>query len=1565
MKHISFSCFLAAAGSAFAHVIGNHHPFADGSNNHHGLLPSHDIRQLQEAGAAGDFDRFNELFQGATITIPNDFEVSETVAFITLTLWVDNILCYNMSVGNIALNHTKTNTDIDVTVDITDLDLICDIDYRYKYGLLSGDGVAQIFTDNNSAATTLRFTSDDYASLPPSTNSVEQCTTNINIVDIMFHGDAASDIVELFEKSIRDLVAREIEAVACSELGSLGTSFVQDMLQIADKTLQGYQSLNMEPELLDPLYLEQTADLPEDLAPLNLQDMDSIAGGLFNQALQAVDGLFGNVVPDPEGPTDTDLGINIMLRSTLLDADRALVLDVDQFGMDAVVFQGHDQLTQSAITINQVKVLGLDTMTKFNSLDPIGIHTLQNQLTWDFLTLEFDVTVDIKPSTLEDAVLQDATSSGISERILIDFGVRNVDVVASLFLVIDQDALGGMELGSLLSLENLLPCFMSIIHDVQLSGLSVDPQNLDVPTLTGFVSPGLDRVITGAVEAAFDMYSGALAETIPNIFQVTVRDFVNDQVISPFLEGNEASCPQNAIEVEGFVEFPELFDSGSAVYGNISSMLRNLLDTELLQLDPDSGKPKINKVLIDPVTSSQSGTQGTISFDGNLFETGTSISVGGLNADIQLRASDAKIENINTVMMPLQLLDTIPSEPYHLNNTATVGSSEQPLRFSTRFLFSVTGADENQIKNELDINLDLDTASVYLLAMLKVANSRLLGFPLEDVFDMNCWLATIPAPLLDSRGIRLADSEVTAALEDIGASVSRFTLNVSCVECSSPGMTDLAELLSTQEAQDGITETTNTILHYAADFLSGDFVQVQIDRLLAEAARKCPHSPDFDPTATAVQYEPFAAPQNESDVTYLMLLGGVTLGLIAAVATVVLAVRCIVKRRHRWWLTQIPEEQIHTLQRQQQKEAAMEAELNGNSKSMFRSTEVPFIVRWGMPLIILGNIGLFISGHISLGATVNIEARIAGETIRVEEFFEFSMAKSTIDIWNAGGRELAILILIFSGIWPYTKQLITLGLWFMPPRWVSISKRGSILLWLDWLAKWSIIDIFVLVISIAAFRVSVQSPDVAFLPEGFYSLDLMVVPLWGLYANMLAQLVSQVSSHFILHYQRRIYSNARDAFKKAHHLQSVRSASFVRTSSLVSHASYDGKRLLKKHQFGRPHRGESQKLVVRGWVSYAIIFLGFCLVFLVVVGCVMPSFALDIHGLVGVAVESGQKFEDATTYHSVFTVVQLLMEEARFLDTASDYLGLGTLSVLFVLTVLVVPVLQSLALMRQWFSPLTLAERSRMSIAIEVLQAWQYAEVYLIAIFVASWQLGPVSEFMINSYCESLGDFFAEMVYFDFLKEEDAQCFGVQSSIEEGAFILAAGTVFLALLNTFMTKAVTQYLREKAELVKQIEDEISTDKMDEEQAAQGNAASSAESRIHPVPVLFTDTFRWLLRGDTEQNSSRAFEAQFDVPTLASKEVCAIEDDKALESLPSTPSAASRDEGMLPVSSDHDDDARGLTTVSLDEESRSIPEDKEYTLPMGNGDRKSTRQNVGRLLSLSINNRPDKGDDSAP
>ena len=50
----------------------------------------------------------------------------------------------------------------------------------------------------------------------------------------------------------------------------------------------------------------------------------------------------------------------------------------------------------------------------------------------------------------------------------------------------------------------------------------------------------------------------------------------------------------------------------------------------------------------------------------------------------------------------------------------------------------------------------------------------------------------------------------------------------------------------------------------------------------------------------------------------------------------------------------------------------------------------------------------------------------------------------------------------------------------------------------------SMVDVFVLLMTLASFNISINSPEIAFLPEGLYGLTMLVVPRWGLYANMVS-----------------------------------------------------------------------------------------------------------------------------------------------------------------------------------------------------------------------------------------------------------------------------------------------------------------------------------------------------------------------------------------------------------------------------------------------------------------------------
>lgn len=253
----------------------------------------------------------------------------------------------------------------------------------------------------------------------------------------------------------------------------------------------------------------------------------------------------------------------------------------------------------------------------------------------------------------------------------------------------------------------------------------------------------------------------------------------------------------------------------------------------------------------------------------------------------------------------------------------------------------------------------------------------------------------MPAPSLDARGIRLESVDPSMSVTHLAASVQRLGLDISCLNCTSPGVAELTELLKTPEAAKGATDIANDLFETASRLLGGRFLQVQIDRALNEAGRKCPHSPDFDANAVPAQYEAIeSTPQKDSLAFFIAI--GIGMGcLIVLVSAVVLTTNFIVRRRNRKWLATLPAEKLRILWLDQEREKAKASEVAG-TPSMFQSPDIPLWVRYGMPLVILGNIGFFLSGHLSLGATVAIIASFADETFEAKNFFEFSVRLARI-----------------------------------------------------------------------------------------------------------------------------------------------------------------------------------------------------------------------------------------------------------------------------------------------------------------------------------------------------------------------------------------------------------------------------------------------------------------------------------------------------------------------------------------------------------------------------------------
>jgi len=299
-------------------------------------------------------------------------------------------------------------------------------------------------------------------------------------------------------------------------------------------------------------------------------------------------------------------------------------------------------------------------------------------------------------------------------------------------------------------------------------------------------------------------------------------------------------------------------------------------------------------------------------------------------------------------------------------------------------------------------------------------------------------------------------------------------MNVTCIDCGSPRMVELTERLSTPEGIEDGTSVASKFVSMLVERAGPDFVTLSLDRKVAQSRARCKHLPEFASGARPKEFRPFESPKNEKSYRFLIGLVIAAVCLVISVSAFLTTVRVIVRRRHQKWLATAADERILLVWQHQQREKDLDVAINRTSASLFSSPDVPRVARILMPILIVVNIGLFIAGHVTSAASVNIVLYFAGDVYREANFHEFSIATGTIDLWKAGGYELAILIVLFSGVWPYVKQLISLFLWFLPPSLVSTSKRLDVYLWLDVLAKWSMVDIFTLLVSLVAFRVTVH-----------------------------------------------------------------------------------------------------------------------------------------------------------------------------------------------------------------------------------------------------------------------------------------------------------------------------------------------------------------------------------------------------------------------------------------------------------------------------------------------------------
>lgn len=540
-------------------------------------------------------------------------------------------------------------------------------------------------------------------------------------------------------------------------------------------------------------------------------------------------------------------------------------------------------------------------------------------------------------------------------------------------------------------------------------------------------------------------------------------------------------------------------------------------------------------------------------------------------------------------------------------------------------------------------------------------------------------------------------------------SVQDLSLDISCVSCSSPNFDDLIDSLYSEE-------TKTKVYNFIDLLLDSDYVDIASRGLLTTASKQCPHTADYDENSSWGDFikdifgasEVVGATRDEKAKYFNVALAAITVGLIV----VFLVVRWIAKRKNHAMMDSLPSEAIFRLRLLEEDDKDKEIELNDTTESMFRSPQLPRHIRLLVPFVIVVTIGLVLVGHLGVLSSVNVVGQFAGESFAVSNILEFSFFSAAIRTYNNGGVEVAILLFLFTAVW-LVKLITSLALWFIPPRKLSVKKRGTILLWLDVFAKLSLPDIFMMLLAVGAILVFSGGIDGSLEMDGdFFSAKLIIVPGAGFYCIIMGQRITRVTSRYLLDCHDEIVKAATRELKQSEEwLMRVSDRTNetwpIEDDDEESNISELGPSSIERDEVPPRNDTDSRSCTSSSETSdcaedskpvgksegasrsithpAAVAFIAITVVILIIIACVfVPAISIDtrvVWGLLG----TGKTFEEVVNEYGMFWLISRILVQSRFvLDSVEDYVGLGFLLALVIFTSLISPMTKAIAVLRRW-----------------------------------------------------------------------------------------------------------------------------------------------------------------------------------------------------------------------------------------------------------------------------------------
>lgn len=859
-------------------------------------------------------------------------------------------------------------------------------------------------------------------------------------------------------------------------------------------------------------------------------------------------------------------------------------------------------------------------------------------------------------------------------------------------------------------LENPAGCFLQWLFSAEVTGLNVTVSELLPPSIVGVHSPSIRKLFDLFTSTVWDAFGERMALAMPAALEMSVKPFLNSVLLEALASKVEKVC----VPYQPPSRDDHLRFTGESLLPRMLARLHQMLHTaSTIKAYAGKAGQALDEWAAAPSTH--------LDVNADL----------GSFGQLSFTMGDWRITPMDTVRN-VNVLE--PQGPYRLlNSLGLAGNSSLVLSFSMNL--SLTDGLLG-LRDDVEVSLSLEDLEFMNTDYVLMNGTRLLSRLLSNLMDPRCWLG-----ILDD-----------AAVEQLFLAIGLFNLTVACdspASCTSPVMLNAPSRMQRPDAVHRMTSKVNSAMAQLLGAVMTPHAQEELRKYVLRSNVMCEGRvvpPGMLPAD--LQTDGHGAFVLGSTHTPELVLGVLVLYILLWLCSCT----CV-------------------------SDGMPDAATLGAQVPLYRD---PAVSRWQRLSVLLAVAliaPLFVVGHFSTAAHVGVDFRFGGDapgSTASLPLKQLSVVGSVVELWRYGAWPLALLIGLFSILWPYVKLAILAFCWVAPPRYFGLRWRRRLLEFLDSCGKWSLIDVYVMVLCMVTFSVHITNPDIVLAGRGdVYDIKLWVVPKVGLWCFLAAILVSLVVSTLSTLCNSAAAAAAATAAATA-------IATPACTHPLEPRRKCEDKNVLALgpcRQALSAHTWEvmlpSGKVcyvelhwLIRLLVSCALLLAGALLVF----GAGSPAIGFTIRGLGGYLVQimnPGARHVE----HSFLSVLGALLDPDGLYARAPKVAG--SVTACYAFFGLVVPMANVCVMCILWSAKLTVAAKRRLLFTVKLLKSWTALEIFIFAVTISLWQLSMLSRSIADEQCRSIQPFLELLVPLGLLDVD--RCYEVVPEFVPGAFLLLTG----------------------------------------------------------------------------------------------------------------------------------------------------------------------------------------------